>query len=1178
MNKKQILRLLLILNIFAHVGVGHSDENTIILSRQDEDGLSHARAASFASQLKALAVGFSATDSGSMIMLEERSVDPVLLQTIIDEARKDGFDVERDQRVIFSQVSNTQSLRNPGTPAYFIEPTKVARLLGNTPEYAHFYTKGNNQGILTLDFGFDSQENLYDVRPPDNYVSGQSGAVDLGPHGSLVSYVIHALDDSRFSIGVCPNCPRYFYNLNRPLSNGASSATVFLSEILFDVFQILERFSAPANTTRILNLSWGIPWYSPALDSILKRARNNGFSIVAASGNNDGALPIFPASLPYVVGAGASGFERSDGTIDPLRTASFSNGGVDVVAPGSHVKIPQKTTYSPIITFMANFDGTSFAAPYISGALGLLRSYVSTNLTSFGYLFNAGVTPRQRAEYFEGLLKTTATDIEEPGFDNRSGHGLINVGAAINALRVESVSRANPLSANLKRGIVEDIQSKIFDEVKQRVRASNPISKLVFGKATNISEGIFDIEISRPRLYVGATAPNFETSALLNGNLKTILSASINLAGYVHVKVGIAGVPIGKTTVNISLRPAEGESNIIAVEMEHELGATGYIVKNSKYFSPILSTPNVAVENLPPFLESLLPNFEDQIDPDLIKMVGEILPQVFVQQFGLLSEQIVANSISVKRDKLAEYFQARSVAPNSAPNLSYLIEHNVLGETRSSHGIDGSIETVSDVLATRPAPISNILDYPPLGGGTPTNLKHQRSAEISTSVDFLKAQIAHLIAKGVFDFNQYPDFQNVSFTTGTSLNPAGVTFEFSNTLLTGYPTIQFNPQGPNNSRNPLTISYEFYSELEVAGVTSPVLISYRLPISSASVYKELGRETDRTIEPASFHDRVVVDSRNYSVTITPLANEFLEGIASSATLKDIGDVFHFTLGQKVIRATNALSTASIFLNMNLGNHWGCLGELTKLLNEELIRRAIPEEYQIELMEQSSCIDLRNVANLRPDSDRPSYGVDSNFFVSMINLTDRAEAKEPRAAHGLSRPSVDILETEHGLYRGGKAEISFIQSGLVSDVLEPAGQIQFATPDFRDAFQPQVGGVQPAANIHLVENLWQLGISSSERIYVLVPKRNQAAASPYEMIGIGRNNRELNRQIDCMPQVSVTFNYNGTQPNISSGYATNYRENAVTPNSIDTWTSRQSCEGIISGSSGGRRDTSSIYSD
>lgn len=145
---------------------------------------------------------------------------------------------------------------------------------------------------------------------------------------------------------------------------------------------------------------------------------------------------MFPQNLPdnWAVSVGASGYDGN--TIQPgvnqsnseINTgfASLYGGNMDLIAPGSdsivyttNFVIPNNSTDTLLYTA---FNGTSAAAPHVSGVVGLLLSlrnkacYSQQNLT---------------LEDVEYILENSATDLNAPGYDDLSGWGRLDAKAAL---------------------------------------------------------------------------------------------------------------------------------------------------------------------------------------------------------------------------------------------------------------------------------------------------------------------------------------------------------------------------------------------------------------------------------------------------------------------------------------------------------------------------------------------------------------------------------------------------------------------------------------------------------------------------------------------------------------------------------------------------------------------------
>ncbi len=149
------------------------------------------------------------------------------------------------------------------------------------------------------------------------------------------------------------------------------------------------------------------------IDAAIQYAENNGTIVVCASGNSNSSVG-YPASNPLVFSVGAT--DQSDSR------ASFSNFGsnLNIAAPGVSIRSTGiSNTYS-------NSDGTSFAAPIISGTIGLMLSV------------NPCLSPAQ----IKDLLQKTADKVggynynwnsDIPGHSKELGYGRLNAYKAVKA-------------------------------------------------------------------------------------------------------------------------------------------------------------------------------------------------------------------------------------------------------------------------------------------------------------------------------------------------------------------------------------------------------------------------------------------------------------------------------------------------------------------------------------------------------------------------------------------------------------------------------------------------------------------------------------------------------------------------------------------------------------------------
>ena len=170
-------------------------------------------------------------------------------------------------------------------------------------------------------------------------------------HGTMVSGIIHL---------VAPTA------LIMPLKAFKADGTGYLSDVLRAIYFAVQ------NGAKVINMSFSFSTYSNEVANALKFATRHRLICVSSAGNDGKEEIVYPAALSGVMGV------ASTTNNDTLST--FSNYGEELVwvaAPGEGII----TTY-PFGTFGAGW-GTSFSAPFVSGAAALLLNVsVSFNESS----------------------------------------------------------------------------------------------------------------------------------------------------------------------------------------------------------------------------------------------------------------------------------------------------------------------------------------------------------------------------------------------------------------------------------------------------------------------------------------------------------------------------------------------------------------------------------------------------------------------------------------------------------------------------------------------------------------------------------------------------------------------------------------------------------------------------
>ena len=298
----------------------------------------------------------------------------------------------------------------------------------------------------------DIQANMW-VNPSDgtshgyDFIDGDTNPMDNDPsgvyHGTGVAGVIAAIIDNGQDVA---GTAQVKVMALRALGLNGQGSSLNTSQAI--------RWAAQ-HGAKVINLSLGTneTFGGPTdIQFAIDYAWSRGALVVAAAGNAGTGTLDYPARLPNVVSVAA---------IDETGLkASFSNygPGLDLAAPGDR-----------ILTLDGNnqvhyLRGTSFAAPFVTGAAALLLS-VDPALTN--------------VELWNILNSTAVQPSGGPAYNTNYGWGVVNTWNAINALRQPFIS-VNAFPASVSRSSTFGVTWSILGPVGTVV----PDTHVVWGTAS----------------------------------------------------------------------------------------------------------------------------------------------------------------------------------------------------------------------------------------------------------------------------------------------------------------------------------------------------------------------------------------------------------------------------------------------------------------------------------------------------------------------------------------------------------------------------------------------------------------------------------------------------------------------------------------------------------------------
>jgi subtilisin family serine protease len=251
--------------------------------------------------------------------------------------------------------------------------------------------------VAALDTGvaLDHPDLVGKLVPGYDFVNDDDDPSDDHGHGTYTAGIMAAQSNNNLGVaGVCWGCRVMPVKILDAEGGGAISD--FARGIRWAV----------DHGARVLNISAGVEYSTRTMSDAIRYAIARDVVVVGSAGNTPDGRERWPAAYEEVIAVSAT--DSGD------RAADFASYGafLDVVAPG--VNILSTSWHQGRLTY-AWGDGTSGAAPFVSGAAGLLLSQ------------NPGLTPLQ----VKGVLQDSAHDLGAPGWDVYYGWGRIDLAQAL---------------------------------------------------------------------------------------------------------------------------------------------------------------------------------------------------------------------------------------------------------------------------------------------------------------------------------------------------------------------------------------------------------------------------------------------------------------------------------------------------------------------------------------------------------------------------------------------------------------------------------------------------------------------------------------------------------------------------------------------------------------------------
>ncbi|MBE6930377.1 MAG: hypothetical protein E7463_08860 [Ruminococcaceae bacterium] len=233
--------------------------------------------------------------------------------------------------------------------------------------------------------------------PGHNYTAEDADTEDRINHGTAVASVIVGCESAGVQGLAADDC------LIVPLVVADEGDSSISPQTLAQAI----RDSVDIYGADIINASLGIRRDVPELADAVAYAEKKGVLVIAAVGNSDDSESLYyPAAYETVISVGSHD--------ETMRVSRFSqkNGTADLLAPGEDIRLASRDGR------VYGARGTSYATGYVSAAAAKILA----------------CSPSLKPQALRELLFSTARDIGDPGRDDDSGWGILDLDKALTSL------------------------------------------------------------------------------------------------------------------------------------------------------------------------------------------------------------------------------------------------------------------------------------------------------------------------------------------------------------------------------------------------------------------------------------------------------------------------------------------------------------------------------------------------------------------------------------------------------------------------------------------------------------------------------------------------------------------------------------------------------------------------